>query len=94
MHATREGIRAELEAAGRNRAVVDAAQWLAWGHLSGPARQASVAAASLADWALAYLPDTPELTHALRRLIEAKDCLVRAAIESAPATAGRDPEAA
>ena len=84
MHATREGIRAELEAAGRNRAVIDAAQWLAWGHLSGPARQASVAVAGLADWALEHLPDTPELTHGLRRLLEAKDCLVRAAIEAPP----------
>jgi hypothetical protein len=83
--ATREAIREHL--AGRNRAVIDAAQWFAFDHLpvvaaadgSSP-RDVSFAAAAHAFAMIGLLPDSPELTHALRRLIEAKDCLVRAAI--------------
>jgi len=82
---TREGIRSFL--GGRNRAVIDAAQWFAYDHLPAVAgaggaspRDMSASVASLAFQAIDLLPDSPELTHALRRLIEAKDCLVRAAI--------------
>lgn len=82
---TREAIREKYK--DRNRAVIDAAQWLAYGHLpvvaggSGASpRDVSASVASLAFQAIELLPDSPELTHALRRLIEAKDCLVRAAI--------------
>ena len=39
--------------------------------------------AELAGEMIDILPDSPELTHALRRLIEAKDCLVRAATAAA-----------
>lgn len=34
----------------------------------------------LAEHALACLPDGPELTAGLRKLLEAKDCFVRAAL--------------
>jgi hypothetical protein len=87
---TREAIREQLESRGRNRAVVDAAQWFAYGHLSKGTSDGGVAVSSpydvssmvaeLAAEMIDTLPDSPELTHALRRLIEAKDCLVRAAI--------------
>ena len=83
--ATREAIR--LKFSDRNRAVIEAAQWFAFDHLpvmpgTGGAspRDVSASVASLAFQAIDLLPDTPELTHALRRLLEAKDCLVRAAI--------------
>lgn len=82
---TREEIREHL--AGRNRAVIDAAQWFAFDHLpviagthGASPRDVSASVAGLAFQAIALLPDSPELTHALRRLIEARDCLVRAAI--------------
>lgn len=83
--ATREAIREHL--AGRNRAVIDAAQWFAFDHLPATPsaviatpRDVSASVAELAFDTIDLLPDSPELTHALRRLIEAKDCLVRAAI--------------
>jgi hypothetical protein len=87
---TREAIRERL--AGRNRAVIDAAQWFAYGHLDKGAYSedgavmvsspydVSSQVADLAFEMIDMLPDSPELTHALRRLIEAKDCFVRAAI--------------
>ena len=83
--ATREAIRERLK--DRNRAVIDAAQWFAFDHLpvrpgsagSSP-RDVSARVAGIAYEMIDLLPDSPELTHALRRLIEAKDCLVRAAI--------------
>lgn len=71
--ATREAIREAIREkyADRNRAVVEAAPWFAYGHLSKGA-----------DFGIAVSSpyDVSELTHALRRLLEAKDCLVRAAI--------------
>lgn len=76
--ATREAIREHLK--DRNRAVIDAAQWFAFDHLTGQPREVSFNVAGLAFGMIGELPDSPELTHALRRLIEAKDCLVRAAI--------------
>jgi len=79
---TRQQVREYL--AHRNRAVVDAAQWFTWGHLpEGFPRDLSAGVANLADFAINVLPDTPELTHGLRRLLEAKDCFVRAAIAAA-----------
>lgn len=91
MPLTREAIREKY--ASRNRAVVDAAQWFAYAHLSKEANDRGIVVSSpydvseqvaeLAFEMIDILPDTPELTHALRRLLEAKDCLVRAAIEAA-----------
>lgn len=95
--ATREAIRERLK--DRNRAVIDAAQWFAYGHLdkgkfsdgdgavmvSSP-YDVSSQVADLAFEMIEILPDSPELTHALRRLIEAKDCLVRAAIAAQDGT--------
>lgn len=57
------------------------ARWFAYDHLpDGLPRQASKACAELAEDAIRSLPDGPELTAGLRKLLEAKDCFVRAAI--------------
>ena len=70
-----------VDAAGRHRAVQDVAQWFDYEHLRGPARNVSQRVASLADTMLGLISaDGPELTTGLRKLLEAKDCLVRAAI--------------
>lgn len=45
-------------------------------HLQGPSQQMQAAAA----WADENLPDGPEKTAGLRKLLEAKDCFVRAAL--------------
>ena len=42
--------------------------------------QVSVPMAALAEKMAADLPDGPELTAGLRKLLEAKDCFVRAAL--------------
>jgi hypothetical protein len=58
------------------------AQWFTYEHLQEPARSASMRCAHLAERMLADLPDSPELTAGLRKLLEAKDCFVRATIEA------------
>lgn len=53
----------------------------AFGHLpAGPLRSTSAQFATLADWAVANVPSNPELVAGLRKLLEAKDCLVRSHI--------------
>jgi hypothetical protein len=70
-----------IDLTGRHPAVVSIMRWFDHGHL--PARLAAVAApcAELAAHAVATLPDGPELTAGLRKLLEAKDCLVRAELD-------------
>ena len=75
---SRESIRRDL--AGRHPAVIEVAQWFANGHLQGPPRDYSNSTAAVADYMISALPDSPELTSGLRKLLEAKDCFVRAAI--------------
>lgn len=71
-----------VNAAGRHRAVQDVTRWFDYGHLpAGPPREVSVAIAAVAQAVLSLVPgDDPELTRGLHKLIEAKDCLVRAAL--------------
>ena len=70
-----------VNTAGRHPAVAGILRYFAWEHLppklqavSGPF---SVLAYQLAD----TLPSGPELTAGLRKLLEAKDCAVRAALD-------------
>lgn len=57
-------------------------RWFSHDHLpAGPVRQVSQDVGSLAQAMEDLLPDGPEKTTGLRKLLEAKDCLVRAAIE-------------
>jgi hypothetical protein len=71
-----------VSAAGRHRAVQDVIRWLDYDQLpAGQPRDVSAAIALLAQAILDLIPaDDPELTRGLHRLVEAKDCLVRAAI--------------
>jgi hypothetical protein len=53
----------------------------AYGHLpAGPLRDTSGMCADLAEAMVGTLPDGPELSAGLRKLLEAKDCFVRAAV--------------
>lgn len=38
---------------------------------------------SLAEFVIKEIPDSPELTAGLRKLLESKDCFVRAALDNA-----------
>lgn len=57
------------------------ARWFTYDHLEGQPRRVSRLVAEFVDELLTDLPDDgPELTTGLRKLLEAKDCFVRAAI--------------
>lgn len=50
-------------------------------HLPEHLQETSKACHDLAEKMVHELPDTPELTAGLRKLLEAKDCFVRAALD-------------
>jgi len=69
---------------GRHPGTAQVGQWFEYGHLpDGGPRQMSAECAELAEWVIETLPDSSELTVGLRKLLEAKDCFVRAAIAAA-----------
>lgn len=78
------GSRAYFEtlAAGRNPAVAGLLRHFGWTHLADSLRDVSAALGVTAMRVAELLPDSPELTVALRKLIEAKDCAVRAAVDA------------
>lgn len=55
-------------------------RFFAYAHLPPHLAAVSAPCAELADEMVAQLPDGPELTAGLRKLLEAKDCFVRAAL--------------
>ena len=59
-------------------------QFFNWSHLPGPLQEVSRPFAELARVIDEGLPDNPEKTVALRKLLEAKDCAVRAVIYREP----------
>lgn len=65
----------------RHPGTVAMLEWFEYDHLpAGGPRSASARCAALADTMVANLDDGPELTAGLRKLLEAKDCFVRAAL--------------
>lgn len=59
-------------------------QFFAFGHLKPELQEVSAQFGNLAAYVAANLPRNPERTVALRKLLEAKDAAVRAAIFKAP----------
>lgn len=55
-------------------------QFFEYAHLRGDLQDVSKPFCELADRIVATLPRNPERTTALRKLLEAKDCAVRAAL--------------
>jgi hypothetical protein len=55
----------------------------AYEHLKVPMRGVSAQCHDLAVLMISTIPDGPELTAGLRKLLEAKDCFVRAALDTA-----------
>jgi hypothetical protein len=54
-------------------------------HLTHPLlRETSAPCGELARHMAGNLPDSPELAAGLRKLLEAKDCFVRAALDTVP----------
>jgi hypothetical protein len=71
------------ELAGRHPSTVAILRYFEYGHLPTPLADISAQTAQLAGATVAALPDDPELTAGLRKLLEAKDCFVRAALTAA-----------
>jgi hypothetical protein len=66
---------------GRHPSVAHFEPLFEYAHLpEGRIRDNSAFLASLADTMVRQLPDGPELSAGLRKLLEAKDCFVRAAV--------------
>lgn len=64
----------------RHPGVRDIAKYFSYDHLNGFSRVVSAHCAELAETMILDLPDSPELTAGLRKLLEAKDCFVRASL--------------
>lgn len=70
----------------RHPATTQLLRWFEHSHLpDGYVRATSALCADLARNMVDQLPDGPELSAGLRKLLEAKDCFVRAAIDAARA---------
>jgi hypothetical protein len=65
----------------RHPATAGIARWFEYAHLPPDLQPISRAVHDLAEAMIGALPDGPELTAGLRKLLEAKDCLVRAALD-------------
>jgi hypothetical protein len=66
----------------RHPATQQILRWFDYTHLpEGGPRRVSSFFADFAETITCILPDGPELTTGLRKLLEAKDCMVRAAVE-------------
>lgn len=74
-------IRTPAEAAeGHHPGVVQLARYFEFEHLPEDLQAVSRPCGLLAAGMIDNLPDGPELTTGLRKLLEAKDCFVRAAL--------------
>lgn len=66
---------------GRHPGVTGIARYFAYDHLPAHLQAVSKPSHDLAEAMIGELPDGPELTAGLRKLLEAKDCFVRAALD-------------
>ncbi|MFJ6615465.1 hypothetical protein ACIQPT_34895 [Streptomyces sp. NPDC091289] len=66
----------------RHPATVGLLRYFEYGHLPAHLQTVSKPCGDLAQELVAVLPDGPELSAGLRKLLEAKDCFVRAALDT------------
>jgi len=76
-----------MNTGGRHPSTVQIARYFEYEHLKVSLRGVSERCHDLAQDMVDRLPDGPELTTGLRKLLEAKDCFVRAALATAQANA-------
>lgn len=74
-----------MDLTGRHPATVQIMRWFRYEHLRGSPAEVAMRLEDVAYSLVRDLPDSPELTAGLRKLLEAKDCFVRAQIASAEA---------
>ena len=70
-----------MDVSHRHPATQHIARYFEYEHLKTPLRGISLLSHDLAEQMIRDVPDGPELTAGLRKLLEAKDCFVRAALE-------------
>lgn len=68
--------------AGRHPGTIGLVRYFAYAHLPEHLQRVSAPFGYLAELLVGLLPDSPELTTALRKLVEAKDCAVRAMVDT------------
>lgn len=61
-----------------------------YAHLPGPLQDVSIPFSDVAHWMVGNLPDNEERAAGLRKLLEAKDCAVRARVQQMSATKGSE----
>jgi len=71
-----------MAAAQRHPATTGLLRYFEYAHLPPHLQAVSKPVGDLAHHMADQLPDGPELTTGLRKLLEAKDCLVRAALDA------------
>lgn len=75
-----EQLQAMLDSGGRHPSTVQILRFFTYGHLPDQLQPISRACALLALDMVERLPDSPELTVGLRKLLEAKDAFVRSTL--------------
>lgn len=76
-----EDIYERTDAYSRHVSTLHVLRFFAWKHLPQELAQVSERVGETAIALTRALPDGPELTAGLRKLLEAKDCFVRAAVD-------------
>lgn len=69
-----------IDLTGRHPGVVELAKYFEYAHLPADLQRVSSVCETLASDMIYRLPDSAELTVGLRKLLEAKDCFVRASV--------------
>ncbi len=70
-----------IDLTGRHPTTVGIARFFAYDHLPAALAEVSARVEHVAGLMIRDLPDGPELTTGLRKLLEAKDCFVRASLQ-------------
>lgn len=65
----------------RHPAIREIMRWFDYDHLSGAPRTTAYSCSELAKAMVDETPDSAELTAGLRKLLEARDCFVRASVD-------------
>lgn len=76
----REGTKDTMDFSRRHASTQQIMQYFAYAHLPAPLQVISKPCCEVAEHMCSVLTDSPELTAGLRKLLEAKDCFVRAAL--------------
>lgn len=70
-----------MDLSNRHPSTQQIGRYFEYAHLAERLQAVSRPCGELADQMIAALPDGPELTAGLRKLLEAKDCFVRASLD-------------